>query len=426
MPHILRARRPRASGRERRRGRGLLPFNSLGLEPTLAELDELKARLDARGPLPISWEGQLRRDREAAAVHASVSLEGVPVTVEEVRRILAGDRPENVSSADADLVRGYRQAMAYVQGRADDPVFEWSPELLKPIIHDVLGGRRGAAKYGEGRLVINDKTNELIYTPPQEGVDQLVADACRRMEEWSAHPALRAAWIHVAMAAIHPFKDGNGRTARILASLAMYRGEFKRPEFCSLEEWWGNHKESYYDAFRCLGPTFNPDADVTPFVRTHVEAQRSQVRALALLEETNRSVWIALTRVCERAGLPDRAAFALWDAYNDREVRRPYYRAVTDLSDTPATSDFNRLRAAGLLEPHGRTRGRRYSRGPRLFEAIADELEIRSAGDADRQVIVREITARLAQTRKPLATTRSALPYRESRGRVYGRGQPRV
>lgn len=380
----------------------MLPFEENGLETTLAELDQLKVRLDARGPLPISWEGQLRRDREAAAIHASVSLEGVPVTVEEVRRILAGDRPENVSSADAALVSGYQQAMGYVQARADDPVFEWSPELLKPIIHNVLGGRRGAAKYGEGRFVVNDKTNELIYTPPQEGIEQLVAGVCDRMQEWDGHPGLRAAWVHIAIAAIHPFKDGNGRTARILASLAMYRGGFKRPEFCSLEEWWGNHKDAYYDAFECLGSTFDPDADVTPFVQAHVEAQRSQVRALALLEEANRSVWIALTRVCERSALPDRAAFALWDAYNGRDVTRPYYRAVTDLSDTPATSDFNSLRAAGLLVPHGRTRGRRYSAGPRLFEAIAIELDIPNPRNADRGVIVSEVTSRIAATHTPI------------------------
>lgn len=382
----------------------MLPFDPRGLQLALAELDELKARLDARAALVIAWEGQLGRDLEAAAIHASVSMEGVPVTVEEVRRILAGDRPLTVSSGDAELVRGYREAMTYVQGRADDPVFEWSPELLKALHHRVLAGRRGAGRYGEGRFLVHDVTNELIYTPPQEGVARLIADVCRRMNEWDAHAALRAAWVHIAIAAVHPFKDGNGRTARILASLAMYRGDFKRPEFCSLEEWWGNHKDSYYKAFECLGPAFNPDVDVTSFIRAHVEGQRSQVRALALREETNRQIWTALTRVCEHAGLPDRAAFAIWDAYNGRDVVRPYYRAVTDVSDTSATSDFNGLRAAGLLIARGRTRGRKYSAGPQLFRRIADELGIQNPDRADRAVIVREITERLGQTQKSFAS----------------------
>jgi Fic family protein len=56
------------------------------------------------------------------------------------------------------------------------------------------------------------------------------------MQEGVEHPAIGAAWIHVAVAAIHPFKDGNGRASRVVASLAIYRGGFKLPEFTSLEE----------------------------------------------------------------------------------------------------------------------------------------------------------------------------------------------
>lgn len=102
----------------------LLPFTA---EPDLLavarDLDALSAQLDARGPLVIGWEGQLRRDLQALAIHASVAMEGVPVTVEEVRRILAGDRPQSVTTEAAEFVEGYRDAMVYVQTRADDPVF---------------------------------------------------------------------------------------------------------------------------------------------------------------------------------------------------------------------------------------------------------------------------------------------------------------
>ena len=242
----------------------MLPFDDRPIQPALRELDALREQLDARGPLPLAWEGQLRRDLEASAVQASVELEGVAVTVEEVRRILAGDAPARVSAEDKALVEGYRDAMTYVQSRADDRVFRWSSELLKAFHHRVLAGRRGAARYGEGRFVVDQASGDVVYTPPQEGVAERIDELCDRMNEWEAHPALRAAWAHVAFAAIHPFTDGNGRAARILASLAMYRGGFERPEFCSLEEWWGSHKASYYAAFTCLGKTFDPGADVTP------------------------------------------------------------------------------------------------------------------------------------------------------------------
>ncbi|HYK97575.1 MAG TPA: Fic family protein, partial [Candidatus Acidoferrales bacterium] len=231
----------------------MLPFNAAALTPTLHELDELRDTLDARGPLALDWEGQLRRDLEASAVQASVELEGVAVTVEEVRRILAGDLPRRVSPQDAGLVQGYREAMRYVQSRADDRVFRWSSELLKAIHHRVLAGARDGGRYGGARFVTDQATGDLIYTPPQDNVSALVDEMCDHMNADRSHPALQAAWVHVAFAAIHPFRDGNGRTARILSSLAMYRGGFKRPEFCSLEEWWGTHKDSYYAAFRVLG-----------------------------------------------------------------------------------------------------------------------------------------------------------------------------
>jgi Fic family protein len=373
----------------------MLPFNEKPFHAALAEIDELRATLDARGPLPLAWEGQLRRDLEAAAVQASVEMEGVAVTVEEVRRILAGDTPGRVSAEDAALVQGYREAMTYVQSRADDPVFRWSSELLKAIHHRVLAARRGASRYGEARFVADRATGDVIYTPPQDDIAELVEALCDRMNSWDAHPALHAAWAHVAFAAIHPFKDGNGRTARILSSLAMYRGGYKRPEFCSLEEWWGTHKAGYYAAFACLGRAFDPSADVTPFVRAHVDAQRSQVRALALREETNRAIWTALTRVSDEAGLPDRAAFALWDAYQGREITRPYYRAVADVSQSAATMDFSRLRSASLLTPRGRTRGRSYGAGPRLFPLLAAAVGLRT-DDPDRAAIVQAVTERLA------------------------------
>ena len=383
----------------------LLPFQPENdLLAVAADLDALRAQLDARGPLVIGWEGQLRRDLQAAAVHASVAMEGVPVTVEEVRRILAGDRPQSVAVEAAEFVEGYRDAMVYVQTRADDPVFEWSPELVKAIHHHVLAGRRdlGAGRYGTARTIRNDATQELIFTPPQVDIDKWVEAICDQMNTWDRHGtrphlAFRAAWVHVAFAAVHPFKDGNGRTARVLASLTMYRGGFKRPEFCSLEQWWGTHKDAYYAAFRCLGDTFDPSADVTPFVLAHAEAQRSQVRALALREETNRQLWVALGNVSAGSGIPDRAAFALWDAYNGREITRPYYRAITGISNASATQDFSALRAAGLLVPEGRTRGRKYVAGKRLFQVIANELGIEHSDQADRDVIINELTRRVGQ-----------------------------
>lgn len=372
----------------------LLPFDETRFASQVAELGRLRTSLDAR-PLVIGWRDRLASDLMAEAVQSSTSLEGVPVTVEEVRRILAGDRPANVSVEDAALVTGYRDAMAYCQRRADDDVFTWSPELIKAIQDSIVAGRLEAlaGRYGKGRFVQNNVTGELIYGPPQDDVNQLVEQLCARMNDknWNAHPALKSAWVHVALAAIHPFKDGNGRTARVLASLAMYRGDFKRREFTSLEEWWGRHRDDYYQAFTCLGPTFDPNADVTPFVEAHVNAQVTQVRIRQNVERVQRRVFDGIAAVVSQLGLHERTEAALWEAFWDRVITRPYYLAVAGVKEATGTKDLNELVAAGLLRAEGQTRGRHWRRGERFFAILGAQFGL-DPEHSNRQSIISLIT----------------------------------
>src|SRR5438067_2238165 len=117
-----------------------LPFDPAAAAPRCDELDQWRTRLDVKGPFLRLWRGQLRRDLEAQAVAASTSMEGVPVTVDEVRRVLAGDRPPEVKPADARLVTGYRDAMGFVLRRADDANFRWDRELLVGLHDRILAG----------------------------------------------------------------------------------------------------------------------------------------------------------------------------------------------------------------------------------------------------------------------------------------------
>jgi Fic family protein len=127
---------------------------------------------------------------------------------------------------------------------------------------------------------VDDRTGGLAFTPPPpEQVAELVDTACATAQRGLEHPAIAAASIHVAVAAIHPFADGNGRAARVAASLAMYRGGFRRPELTSLEEWWGRHRADYYATFRCLGPVFDPNVDVARISGVSRTLRRSAVAA---------------------------------------------------------------------------------------------------------------------------------------------------
>jgi Fic family protein len=354
----------------------------------LARVDELRARLDAQGPLPRVWTGRTRRDLEAEATAASTMLEGVAVTVDEARRILAGDRPAAVSEADAALVAGYRDAMHLVLARADAPTFAWHSELLLAVHHRVLAGAhsRGAGRLREGQNWVSNRASgaRIYLPPPADAVPRLAEGLCAWAGASKDPPAVQAALIHISLAGIHPFKDGNGRTARIAASLAMYRGGYRMPQFTSLEEWWGRHAEDYYRAFDCLGGEWDPDADVSPFVEAHVSAQATQVEALSLRNATERALWTVLEDIAVHdLGLQERATHGLYDAFFAREVTNRYYRSLADVSDVTASHDLGKLVASGLLESRGAGRSARYVSTPELYRRVVETADLDAGWWAD-------------------------------------------
>jgi len=381
----------------------LFPYRVDELRARCEEIDAWRNQLDARGPLPRTWNGRLRRDLEAEAIAASTRMEGVNVTLDEVRRILAGEHPASVEADDIGLVEGYKNAMSFVLRSADDPAFRWDRGLITGLHDRVLASRWDM---GAGHLrtespvwIVNRRTGEEVFLPPTDDVPELVDQICGRMAEGHDHPAIASAWIHVALAAVHPFRDGNGRSSRILASLAMYRGGFKRPEFTSAEEWWGRHLDDYYGLFACLGREFDPTTEVTPFIYGHIDAQLHQVRALDVLLRAQQQIWIAVEQAAEEASLDRRLANALWEAFFGRDVTAGYYRALADVSPATATNDLAAATAAGLLRSVGNRRARRYLPGPALYAAVADILFIVSLDpETARERVIHELTRRLTTT----------------------------
>ncbi len=341
---------------------------------------------------------------------ASTSMEGVPVSAQEVRRILAGDRPPSVSEGDAALVAGYREAMSFVLRRADSTGFGWHSELIISIHDRVMGGNfsLGAGDYRRNHVFVGSASRGTVYAPPTpELVPGLVDELARwlsRANDWP--PPVRAAVAHVRLAGIHPFSDGNGRTARILASLVMYRGGYRLPEFTSLEAWWGGHLDDYHGAFECLGEAWRPDVDVTPFVRGHVHAQVAQVESLSLRHATEGAVWSALEDVVtEDLPGPPRMTDALYDAFFGRRVTNRYYRGLADVSAATAASDLRRLLSAGLLAAEGAGRTTSYVGTAHLMAVVgaAAGIDLPQAGasvESMRAALTAGLAARLGSGRR--------------------------
>ena len=346
------------------------------IERDLSWLTAAHARLSRSGVVSRRWAGRFRRELLAGSVAASSRMEGVLVDADQTRRILAGDRLTTVSADDAALVAGYRDAVLYAMNEATSAGFLWSRRLVLDVhrIAMTASVQAGAGTFRSEPVFVVDGGGMAIYSaPPALPVPQLVDELC----EWvNSSPELPgpvvSAVVHARVVGIHPFADGNGRTARILATLAMVRGGYTMPEFTSLEEWCGAHPRSYYAAFASLGAEWTPGADVTRFIATHVRAQRRQVARLTERLAIEREVWVALEDiVAEDVGLPPRATEALFDAFLGRTVTNRYYRGMVGASVATATNDLAALETAGLLTASGAGRGRSYTGAFRLIALVA-------------------------------------------------------
>ena len=324
------------------------------LAEELERLENLHAPLHCNGALSRRWAGRLRREWEVGVVAASVGIEGVPVTADEVRRILAGDPPAWVCESDCGLVEGYREAVEYALRRADDDAFRWSREFVLQIHRRVMGVQfdPAAGTFRHKNVWLGDQASGVVVyqPPPFQDVPGLIDAMCEWAEGATDPTPVVAALVHVRLAGIHPFIDGNGRVARVLASVAMRRGGFGTQEFTSLEEWWGAHQDEYYAAFRELGHRWDPDADVTRFVTVHVRAQRRQVEAFWLKQAVECEIWGILEGiVCEVLGQPVRLAEALFDGFFGRPVTNRYYRSLVGIGGKQAAEDLALLAERRLL-----------------------------------------------------------------------------
>ena len=166
---------------------------------------------------------------------------------------------------------------------------------------------------------------------------------------------------HLNLAMIHPFRDGNGRMARVLQTLVLTREGMLEPAFASIEEYLGRNTEAYYAVLSEVGGgAWQPNRDARAWVRFALTAHYRQARTLLRRADEAERRSDALDQELARRRLPERCFGALWDAAVGFRVRNATYREFADVSHVVAGRDLKALSDAGLLVALGQARGRYY------------------------------------------------------------------
>lgn len=198
-----------------------------GLTQEYTRLDSFKARLDTFRPLPPEAVKNLHADMVVRYTYHSNAIEGNTLTISETKVVLEDGVTIGGKSMREHLEAiNHREAIDYLMALAGQPC-PLSETEIKDLHQIVLRGvdTENAGRYRQQNVLISGAG----FTPPDflhvrehmEGFCQWCAD-----EASNLHPVERAARVHADFVNIHPFVDGNGRTARLLMNLELLRAGF--------------------------------------------------------------------------------------------------------------------------------------------------------------------------------------------------------
>ena len=347
----------------------LFTYNSLDVEERRVE--EATARIHAELRFnvisePPRWTGLLARMTRARALAASISVEGINVSDQDAIAAIDREDPASTDRETWRAVNGYREAMDYILQRRQSPTFQITEEVLLAvhfmICQSDLSSHPG--QYRRGWVgVRNSDPGEVVH----EGVDRdQLEDLIHELLDYVNNARiesvfLRAAMAHLNLVLLHPFTDGNGRTARCMQTAVLASDGIVAPEFSSIEEYIGQNQQEYYGVLTEVGGGgWNPMRDARPWVRFCLTGHYRQAKTTLRRTRELHRLYSELLNLVRGTKLPDRMVMALLQAAIGGTLRNASYRVSTGVSNNLASRDLKALVDAKLLVSMGEKRGRSY------------------------------------------------------------------
>ncbi|NMB57107.1 Fic family protein [Candidatus Beckwithbacteria bacterium] len=347
----------------------------------IAKLEYAKAIIDS-APLVPAWEKTFRDDATLRTVHYGTHLEGNDLSLGQARMIFEKVGDENnvpvksvanqtgivARERDIQEVLNYRKVLEYLDSLREQTqrFTRYTEDEIKQIHFltvDKILSTDQAGNYRNSRVVIKDAaTGEISFRPP---TPVEVPFQIEHFLEWlnsfvskDIHPVLRAGIAHYELVRIHPFLDGNGRVARALATLILFREGYDIKRFFSLEEYYDKNPADYYQALQSVNES---DGDMTSWLDyftfglfTEIDNVKQRVKDLSLDERM-------LNRLGQQISLSERQ-IKLVEFLRDHEFlnMKDANKLLPMISEDTVLRELKDLMSKELIEKIGKTKGARY------------------------------------------------------------------
>ena len=285
--------------------------------------------------LPILPKLSSRLDPEImySSISGTAAIEGNPITEKDVKRIAEGQEVEGYTKKAKQEISNLIEAYHFLNSiKPSERPFVLKEDLIrrlhKMITNEVPDEHNIPGQYRDGLVYVGNKAHGGIYRPPK-----ILADIQNLMKEFISwingeeilrlNPLIRASMAHYYLSIIHPFWDGNGRTARLIEAIILQAANIKYlPK--ELSNYYYKNVDDYYIVF---SKTLRRKKDVTPFVEFFLNA------AVASLSKIKEDI-VHFIRI-----------FSLRDYYTHlqqaKRITKRQFELLSLLLDYPTATGFN-------------------------------------------------------------------------------------
>jgi len=313
-------------------------------------------------PLIPKWNVTLRQEAIIRSAHSSTSIEGNRLSLEQVSELARG-REITAARRDKQEVLNYLDVLKNIKNLIKDNFINEKVilNIHRMVTKNTLDNPEDCGVYRNRYVVVGNRfTGEVFFRPPQnQEVPGLVKDLLswiNSKESKELDPVIEAGVAHYEFVRIHPFVDGNGRTARVLAALILYLRGFDTNQFFCLDDYYDSDRPAYYKALQSVRPD---TLDLTNWLEYFTEGVNISTEAVK-----ERVVRLSSKRLRKAKGkqiaLTERQMRIIEFINQNGKITNRDVREMFKLSNRAALDEINKLLELQALKSQGKGRALHY------------------------------------------------------------------
>ncbi len=313
-------------------------------------------------PFIPKWEVSLRREAIIRSAHSSTAIEGNRLSLEQVSDLAQG-REIMAMRKDRQEVLNYLKVLQSIDKLTDGKKIT-EKDILKShkmVTRDTLENPSDCGVYRNRYVIVGNRlTGEVVFRPPSnEDVPKLMKALITWLNSAEAQafdPVIEAGIAHYEFVRIHPFIDGNGRTARVLATLILYLRGFDAKQFFCLDDYYDSDRPTYY---RILQGVDQKNLDLTAWLEYFVEGVKVSIAAVK--ESVARLSSERLRKAKKgQIALTERQMKMVERIIRDKKITIGEVAKEFEISRQAALKEMNKLVGLKVVRLKGKGRGAYY------------------------------------------------------------------